>query len=376
MARKMAAIRIIDRITPIPDADRIETAHIGGWPVVIGKDENMHEGDKIIYFEPDSMLPLDKPQFASLAGRGKNRENDKGEMCVVLRTVKLRKQLSQGLALPLDAFDINEDIDVGTDVSELLGVQKYDPPEIIGRPANMSSWPSFLSRTDEERIQNLISMIRWFAGYEHTDEFIKQFHPSEKLDGTSTTYYRVKDDEQPNGYRYGACSRNNEVKRADDNTFRNVNGTVNVYWRNYDAYDMNARLDALHALYPNAMSVAIQGESTGPGINGNRLNRKDIGFHAFNVLIDGERVNPADVEPVKDIVVPQLDLTLPFHTGGDPLDMMDAALNMVDGIHSALDKNRLAEGVVWRYDGELPDGFHDEWKHFKTISNKYLLKAD
>lgn len=87
-------------------------------------------------------------------------------------------------------------------------------------------------------------------------------------------------------------------------------------------------------------------------------------------------MNPADVEPVKDIVVPQLDLTLPFHTGGDPLDMMDAALNMVDGIHSALDKNRLAEGVVWRYDGELPDGFHDEWKHFKTISNKYLLKAD
>lgn len=376
MARKMAAIRIIDRITPIPDADRIETAHIGGWPVVIGKDENMHEGDKIIYFEPDSMLPLDKPQFTSLAGRGKNRLNDKGEMCVVLRTVKLRKQLSQGLALPLDAFDINEDIDVDTDVSELLGVQKYDPPEIIGRPANISSWPSFLSRTDEERIQNLISMIRWFAGYEHTDEFIKRFRPSEKLDGTSTTYYRVKDDEQPNGYRDGVCSRNNEVKRADDNTFRNVNGTVNVYWRNYDAYDMTARLDALHALYPNAVSVAIQGESTGPGINGNRLNRKDIEFHAFNVLIDGERLNPADVEPVKDIVVPQLDLTLPFHTGGDPLDMMDAALNMVDGIHSALDKNRLAEGVVWRYDGELPDGFHDEWKHFKTISNKYLLKAD
>lgn len=187
----------------------------------------------------------------------------------------------------MDAFDINEDIDVDTDVSELLGVQKYDPPEIIGRPANMSSWPSFLSRTDEERIQNLISMIRWFAGYEHTDEFIKQFHPSEKLDGTSTTYYRVKDDEQPNGYRDGVCSRNNEVKRADDNTFRNVNGTVNVYWRNYDAYDMTTRLDALHALYPNAVSVAIQGESTGPGINGNRLNRKDIEFHAFNVLIDG-----------------------------------------------------------------------------------------
>ena len=35
--RHLASVKIIDRITPIPGADRIATAHIGGWPVVVSR---------------------------------------------------------------------------------------------------------------------------------------------------------------------------------------------------------------------------------------------------------------------------------------------------------------------------------------------------
>ena len=37
--RKMATVRVIDSILPIPDADSIECAVIGGWKVVTKKGE-------------------------------------------------------------------------------------------------------------------------------------------------------------------------------------------------------------------------------------------------------------------------------------------------------------------------------------------------
>lgn len=370
MARKMASVRIIDAIKPIEGADRIETAFIGGWPVVIGKNDGFTAGDKVVYFEPDSMLPLDNPKFAVLADSGKNKPNDKGEMCVVLRTVKLRKQISQGLVMSLNSMGIDDDTPEDTDVSEQLGIQKYDPPEVIGRPANLKNWPNFLHKTDEERIQNLIKMVQWFTTNPNGEELAAKYHASEKLDGTSTTFYRVKDDNQPDGVRYGVCSRSNEVKRT------NPDGTdigENIYWMNYDAYNIKQRLDDIASKHPDAISIAIQGESTGPNINGNRLNRSKLEFHAFNVLIDGERHDPMD-EGLADIAVPQLDYKLPFHHGDNPLDDLNAALAIADGIHSKLDNSKLAEGIVWRYDGPIPDGFDNRWIHFKTISNKYLVK--
>lgn len=388
MARKIACVRSITDIQPIIGADRIEVAYVGGWPVVTGKGE-FNVGEKIVYFEPDAMLPLDNPLFRPLADRGKNRENDKGELCVVLRTVKLRKQISQGLIMPLSAFDINADIEEGTDVSEITGVQKYDPPEVAGRPGNMRNWPASdgeIPHTDEDRIQNKIDMLRWFAETPGSEDIAGRFMPSEKLDGTSTTFFLIRTDDiekHPTGWRYGACSRKNEVLRSviDEATAEetgltasNASTRENVYWTNFDKYGIRERLDGLHALHPDASVIAIQGESTGPGINGNRLDRKNIEFHAFNVVIDGKRSNPID-EGLADIAVPQRpEFMLDFHYGMNPQEAMEAAISKVDGLHSLLDDKRLAEGIVYRFDGDLPEGFNPEWNHFKIISNKYLLK--
>lgn len=390
MARKMACIRRITDIKPIPDADRIETAYVGGWPVVIGKDE-FKINQKVVYFEPDSMLPLSNPLFAPLATRGKNRMNDKDELCVVLRTVKLRKQISQGLILRLSDFNINEDTDVDTDVTELTGVQKYDPPEVANRPKNLKVWPNgLITKTDEDRIQNKIDMLKWFADTENSERIASMFKPSEKLDGTSTTFFKMKTNDvinHPDGWRYGVCSRNNEVLRSsnapdyaihDGMPARITDATENLYWLMFDKYDMKTRLNELLQKYPDAIVIAIQGETTGPSVNGNRLNRKVLEFHAFNVLIDGHRINPTDEPAVSDIVVPQRpEFNLDFHYGMNPQEEMEAIIDRIDGLHSSIDKNRLAEGIVYRLDvnsDELPDGFNPEWKHWKVISNKYLLK--
>jgi RNA ligase (TIGR02306 family) len=87
--RKLASIQKIVDIRPIDGADKIEVAQVLGWEVVVAKKDEFKVGDLVIYIEIDSIVP-DKSEFDFLRDR-KFR----------VRTIKLRKQVSQGLILPL-----------------------------------------------------------------------------------------------------------------------------------------------------------------------------------------------------------------------------------------------------------------------------------
>lgn len=95
--RKMATIRVIDAINPIPDADAIEVATVGGWKVVVKRGE-FTVGDLAVYCEIDSWIPTELAPFLSKGKEPRVYEGIKGER---LRTVSLRKTVSQGLLLPL-----------------------------------------------------------------------------------------------------------------------------------------------------------------------------------------------------------------------------------------------------------------------------------
>ena len=65
--RKLATIREIAEIKPIPDADRIEVARIDGWEVVVSKKDNFHVGEVnirrsyekcIIFFDATKSHPI------------------------------------------------------------------------------------------------------------------------------------------------------------------------------------------------------------------------------------------------------------------------------------------------------------------------------
>ena len=100
IVRKLASIRKIDAIDPIPGADAIECASVGGWKVVVKKGE-FHPGDLAAYFEIDSWIPTAVAPFLS---KGKEPRVYNGVQGERLRTIKLRGQISQGLLLPLDKF--------------------------------------------------------------------------------------------------------------------------------------------------------------------------------------------------------------------------------------------------------------------------------
>ena len=169
--RSLASIQTIVSLEPIAGADAIEKATVLGWECVVKKDE-FKVGDKIIYVEVDSVMP-EKPEFEFLRDR-KYR----------VRTIKLRGQVSQGLVLPI-MYNKNT-YDVGDDVTEELGVTKYLSPSEreemnqherkIANEKNKlkkfmmryswfrslflsrnkkESFPYWVSKTDEERIQIL-----------------------------------------------------------------------------------------------------------------------------------------------------------------------------------------------------------------------------
>ena len=214
--RQLATIQQIADVQPIPGAGSIEVVKVKDWHCVAKKGE-FHVGDKCVYFEIDSLLPSDNPVFEFLAKGTKTKTmNVDGQDYTGyrLKTIKLRVQLSQGLALPLGSFPHSFGLDfydVGHDLSESFGIVKYEAPI----PAQLSgkvkgNFPGFIPKTDEERIQNIGPTVA------RHQEAGTQFYVTEKLDGTSATFYRHTTN--TDGPHFGVCSRNLELLEKEGNT--------------------------------------------------------------------------------------------------------------------------------------------------------------
>ena len=75
-------------------------------------------GDRVVYFEIDSMLDIEMPQFQFLSERGVRTDDADGFKGHVVKTMRLRGQYSQGLAIPISEFDLSGP--VGGDVTDLF----------------------------------------------------------------------------------------------------------------------------------------------------------------------------------------------------------------------------------------------------------------
>lgn len=341
MERKLASIQIIRDIRPIEGADMIELATVNNWNVVVGKDVGHKVGDTVIYCEVDSFLPI-KPEFEFLRKSSYKMMGDQEGFR--LRTIKLRGQVSQGLIIPLsvlpnDFFDSGEFPDhmLGLDVSGYLGIVKYDPPipaELAGKVKG--NFPSFIPKTDEERIQNLTNEYEPYKNSEH------QFYVTEKLDGTSATYFM-------NNGEFGVCSRNLELLETEGNTF----------WKLARELHLDTKLSSL------GFNVAIQGELIGEGIQGNPYKLKGHSIRVYNVFnIDTQ--TKLDMFDMVDMCYELNLLTVPFVWHDFSLrDTISEMIEFADD-KSILNQQFDREGIVVRS--------YDQSISFKVISNKFLLK--
>lgn len=334
--RKLASLEVIEGLSPIPDAAAIELAHIKGWKVVVKKGE-FKVGDHCVYFEIDSFLPelpiyefLRSSSFKTLAT---------GEKGFRIKTLKLRGQISQGLALPLyKLLSGSEYLPVGFDLSDRLGVKKWEPPvsASLGGDAK-GNFPSFLPKTDEERIQNLKSQ------YSSLSE--KTYTVTEKLDGTSFSAYRQNDE-------HGVCSRNLELKETEGN----------VYWRTYHKYKVKAFLLSL------PFNAALQGEIVGGKIQGNPYKLGQHQLFVFNLinLDTGERLDIFKAPYLSMLKKAGIDTVPLLEEFATLPPNVDELIQAADG-SSVLNPQSKREGLVYR-------SFKGEYTSFKAISNQFLLK--
>lgn len=379
MERKLATIQKIREIRPIDGADAIELAIINNWQVVVAKTVGHKVGDWVVYCEIDSFLPI-REEFEFLRKSSFKKMGDQEGFR--LKTIKLRGQISQGLVLPISVLDGPDEMKVGiskqpwgdqlqlgpyddalvieegVDVSSILGIVKYEPPipaELAGKVKG--SFPGFIRKTDEERVQNLTSQyIDWQLQPKHI------FYVTEKLDGSSATYY-VRDGE------FGVCSRNLEL--ADPGEF--VPGTVmcddgverpkqeNTFWKVAREMGIREKLTEL------GRNICLQGELIGEGIQKNPYKIKGHTVRFYNAF-DIDKQERLSFPEFNQLIADMGWLTVPLLEINFLLpDTIDDMLAYADG-KSQLNPIIDREGVVVRS--------IDMTISFKAISNKFLLKNE
>lgn len=377
--RALAYIQHVTNIRPIEGADNIEQCNVLGWNLICKKGE-FHEGDPCVYIEIDSKVP-EREEFEFLRAKG-----------FKVKTMKLGKFncISQGLAMPQSAFKELTGLSEGTDVTDILGI-KYSVQEDNTRKSNgdpnakyksmaarhqkifkkkwarwmmRRSWgrkimffffgkkkdnprgfPTFVSKTDEERVENQ----PWRIGDGKT------YLATEKLDGTSCTYALER--KGRNKFEFYVCSRN--VRQQDEK--QECYHDHNIYWDLAFKYNIEQHLKDFLNQFPQLQWVCIQGEGVG-SVQGNPLKLTEDDLYVFNFKESqtGRWSSMAGAGQVREWGmkwVPILgEVQMP--------DTMEELKVLATG-KSKVNPNVMREGIVYRsLDGS---------DSFKNVSREYLL---
>lgn len=335
-SRHLASIQQIVDLQPIENADSIELARCLGWNTVIKRGQ-FKIGDLVIFFEIDCVLPK-TPTFEFLKDKHYK-----------IKTCRLRGAVSQGLCMPLSILPPGE-YKVGDDVTEILGVTKYEKPipvQLRGRVRG--NFPRGIPKTEELRVQSIPDVVQKYQGY--------TFTRTEKANGTSATYFLDED----TGLH--CCSRNLDLAPEIVHPF---NGTA--YWQIADKMNIEEIIKTL------GKDVVLQGEIIGNGINGNQYKLNDIQFKIFN-LYDKKNHVYFDQHVLNDTIegfgfpkswfVPYLgEITLDHN--------VDQLVEMAYG-KSLINPDVIREGLVFRVSPEVIDPFVGRVS-WKVISPNFNLE--
>jgi RNA ligase (TIGR02306 family) len=341
MERKLASVQKVLEIRPIENADAIELVQINGWQCVTKKGE-FTVGDLGVFLEIDA-IPPDEPMFRFL---WKSKSTPEGEIAprpskFRIRTMKLRGTLSQGLFMPLTTFaNLPEELQEEMDVTEALGVGKYEPPAPAGMGDYRGTFPQVLPRTDEMRVQSHPKLLEELRG--------KPYAMTLKYDGTSATFLM-----HPRDQVFHACSRNFSIEDGE-----------NLYWEMVRKYNIKTILR-------ESPEYALQGEIVGPGIQKNPLGLKErclYVFTVYNLATHQPLGHEESREWLSRVGLPVVDTV----ESGDVFDeTIESLLAKAEGKYPGTSNER--EGIVIRPLVPTHSPLLQGYLSFKAISNKYLL---
>lgn len=352
--RKLVTVQEVRSVSPIEGADRIEVAEVLGWRVIVGKD-SVKPGDHVLYFEVDSLLPETVSRFESFQARGQKTVQVEGVEVTghVLRTIKMRGVVSQGLVMPLEEFedeiyhwaveqgdasstDPSWTPPVGMDVTAAVGVVKYEEP--VPEDANIIGHfdKRYSPKSRVDRVQSLV---------EHWEEILGlEWYATVKVDGASTTL--VNDEGVIRVF-----SRNWEISQSSDN-------------------HAVAEKFGLVDFIKTVPGGAIQFEFAGPGVSKNRMKMPESRPFVFAVYQDGIKIPRSDWAPeLLELAVPLLGSEWVL-TG-----TLEEMIEKVTTLRGHVTEGLLDEGVVYHLKGgQVTPEWLGRNGNFKIINNKYLLK--
>lgn len=400
--RELAYVVLIDGIEPIEGYDRVETAIVNGWHVIVQKGQ-FKVGDPAIYFEIDSKVPADRECFAFLEKRKYK-----------VKTLKMCKTISQGLLMHAEDFgwniveerdgivDNNDQFHYADDESrfltKILGVtyaeeednerkaKNIDPNakftsmkarhrKFFSNPVIKKLWrykwfrnfcfvflgkkkdkprgfPTkfpYVKRSDEERVENMPFILK------DKQPWIK----TQKIDGTSSTYILEKISK--NKFEEYVCSRNvRQLTPSQKNYHTDIEG--NVYWMMADKYHIFDFLKK-YLVENNLDYVCLQGETAGPSLQGNPHKFKELCFFGYNFIrSDVGRINSVEAAKIcSEAGIPWVPIADEAYILPDDMETLK-----LDADGPCIVGEGMREGWVYRsYDGK---------QSFKNVSREYLLK--
>lgn len=253
------------------------------------------------------------------------------------------------------------------DLAPLLGIEKWEKP-LSAQLAGVArgNFPSFLRKTDQERVQNYwngfgvrgqVDVVTYRhpetgedVTYEKPRKYIRDtlYEVSVKLDGSSMTAY-WRDGE------FGVCSRNLDLAETEGNTF----------------WQVARRLQLRERLAEFGRNIALQGELIGPSIQGNNDRLLAANFYIFDIF-DIDAGHPMDVVTRRavmnqiggvrdDVMLRHVPIVA---TRYFDFPTIEDALAFAEGPSLNVEAQR--EGVVFK-------SLEDPEFSFKIISNSYLL---
>lgn len=404
--RELAYIVRVDDVKPIIGKDRVECAVVGGWTIMVKRNQ-FKPGDLGIYFEIDSKVPEKEP-FMFLAQKHfkiktqkYGLKDEQGNKC--------GQFWSQGLLMhPSDfgwmynvaesnkdcVIDTNNKVHYVDDESRFLtkelevvysvdednkrkagSADKYKKmaqrrPKLFSKPLfrwlmrrdwgkkllfvffgkakdKKGGWPAWVQKTDEERVQNM----PWIL--EDKSEWIA----TEKIDGTSTTFTMKRG--RGNKYEFYICSRNVVFDKPDKGCYYDTN----VYTEMAQKYNVESVLHKLLMDNPSWDWVTLQGETYGQGIQKRDYSMKEHSFMGFNFITsETGRWNSCEAEKL------MLSCGIPWVPIVDEHfvlpDTVEELLNIATD-KSVVDGG-MREGLVFRS--------QDGQRSFKAVSNEFLDK--
>ena len=361
--RKLASIQKIEWIKPIEGKDRIEMAGVLGYSVIVKKGE-FNVGDLCVFCEIDSVLP-EKPEFEFLRPK-KFR----------IKTMKLGNAYSQGIVFPLDILPSKKGgkpYERDEDVTSVIGVTQYEPTMdkepasvtekqktikyprflmrfkwfrnlVLAKPKK-GGFPSFVSKTDETRLQNMPWLL----------EDKREWICTEKINGQSGTFALLRH-KRPwplkDNFEYIVCSRNLRLGKPDNSS----------YWLVSERYKIE---NVLRNMIGDREWIAIQGECIAPNVQKNMYHVNQADLYVFNLIYPTGRLGSVVAKSIienhgmKFVPILNEHYVLP--------DTIEEALNDATG-KSVIYPESIREGIVCRgKDGK---------QSWKCVSPEYLVRND